>query len=323
LTNFREASSALAISEKSRGALITSFLTSPDPVDTPTNVWLRKVLATGEMKGVGGFSMLCGVLRPKGENLEELAVISNRTAYRDDGVESAAHWVGGKKGETRGLSNSLLDEPWQKVKLGEKLLKETIQVSAEEGVSEDELLRRFFTVLSYNTLPLIKEDDTYEVEMNALMLSIFIPPFDAAVEHATTPHGHRAQTPDISEEQLPPHTEDIASGRPGNLRSTVVDAGAGSTRLDHLCEESRVTPLVPPMSEDDLKKWRKSPRLYGTAQQTVILVDNNGRLKYVERTLYDSAAQPLDAKDQDVMVEFQIEGWPAAAQGRGESVVLA
>lgn len=315
LTNYREASSALAIGEKSRGAMITSFLASPDPVDTPTSVWLRKVLDTGEMKGVGGFSMMCGLLRPKGENLEGLAIISNRTPYRDDGVESTAHWIGEKKGETRGLSNSLFDSPWQKVKLGEQLLEETIQVSVEEegGVSEDEFLKRCFAVLSHNTLPLISNDDTYEIEMNALELSIFIPPFDAAAEHATTPHGHRAQTPDIPEEQLPPHPEDIASGRPENLRSTVVDTGAGSTRLDHLCCESPVTPLVPSMSEEDLTKWRKSPRLYGTAQQTVILVDNSGRLKYVERTLYNREARPLDAKDQDIVVEFQIEGWPTAA----------
>ena len=311
LTNFREAPSALTIDEKSRGAMITSFLASPDPADTPPSGWLRKVVETGEMKGVGGFSMICGLLRPKGENLEELAVISNRTPCRDDEVEITAHWVGGKKGETRGLSNSLFDDPWHKVTLGEQLLRKTIQVSVDEGVSEDELLKRCFTILSHNTLPLIKEGDTHEIEMNALEFSIFIPPLDAAAEHATASHGRRAQTPDTPEEKLPPHPRGIASGPPENLRRTVVDTGAGSTRLDHLSGESPVTPLVPSMSDDDLKNWRKSPRLYGTAQQTVILVDNNGRLKYVERTLYDREARPLDAKDQDAMVEFWIEGWLA------------
>ncbi|KAA8898961.1 NRDE protein-domain-containing protein [Sphaerosporella brunnea] len=278
LTNYREPSSAMAIGEKSRGAMITSFLCSPDPVETPIRDWIHKVLETGEMKGVGGFSMLCGTLRPNGENLKELAVISNRTIHRDNGLETKAQWIGSKKGETRGLSNTLLDQPWPKVEMGEKLLAEVVQKSVEEGVSEDELLERCFQVLSHNTLPLITADDTYETEMDALRLSIFIPPFDAASEHATTPNGHRARTPEDSQKQSP-RAEDIASGKP----------------------------------EEELKKWRKSPRLYGTAQQSVILVDKKGRLKYVERTLYAQDASPLDKKDQEVVTEFQIEGWRSEA----------
>ncbi|KAF8535837.1 NRDE protein-domain-containing protein [Trichophaea hybrida] len=261
LTNFREESSAAAIGEKSRGAMITLFLTSPDPVTTPTKTWIHRVLETGEMKGVGGFSMLCGTLRPGGENLEELAIISNRTLYRDDGVEIATHWVGGTKSETHGLSNSLFDDPWPKVKLGEKLLSEAVKMAVEENISEEELLEQCFAVLSHNTLPLIKSDDTYETEMDALMLSIFIPAFDAAAEHATTPNGQRAHSPDpkIKPENVPP-----------------------------------------------------SPRLYGTTQQTVILVDTKGRLKYVERTLYDVEARPIEGNDREVMTEFYIEDWPAA-----------
>lgn len=330
LTNYREPSSAMAIGEKSRGAMITSFLCSPDPVETPIRDWIHKVLETGEMKGVGGFSMLCGTLRPNGENLKELAVISNRTIHRDNGLETKAQWIGSKKGETRGLSNTLLDQPWPKVEMGEKLLAEVVQKSVEEGVSEDELLERCFQVLSHNTLPLITADDTYETEMDALRLSIFIPPFDAASEHATTPNGHRARTPEDSQKQSP-RAEDIASGKPSNLRDVVIDTDARTTVVNGLCTSAlctnagtglcphgssisnSVTPIVPKMSEEELKKWRKSPRLYGTAQQSVILVDKKGRLKYVERTLYAQDASPLDKKDQEVVTEFQIEGWRSEA----------
>jgi uncharacterized protein with NRDE domain len=329
LTNYRESSSAAAIGEKSRGAMITSFLCSPEPVTTPTKEWIHKVLESGEMKGVGGFSMLCGTLRPNGENLEELAVISNRTIDRDEGLETKAQWFGGKKGETRGLSNSLFHQPWPKVELGERLLRDTVQKAVEEGVTEDELLERCFQVLSHNTLPLITAEDTYETEMEALRFSVFIPPFDAAAEHSTTPHGHRAQTPE-GPQKLPQLAEDIAPGKPPNLDSN------GSTTAMNGCTSSMctnsgpisngpcplctsgickkfITPLVPKMSDEELKRWRKSPRLYGTAQQSVILVDKNGRLKYVERTLYDREAKPIDKKEQDVMTEFQIEGWPVEA----------
>jgi uncharacterized protein with NRDE domain len=69
---------------------------------------------------------------------------------------------------------------------------------------------------------------------------------------------------------------------------------------------------MPPMSEQNLERWRKSPRLYGTTQQTVILVDTNGRLKYIERTLYDVEARPIEGNDREVITEFYIEDWPAA-----------
>jgi len=292
--------------------MIISFLTAPDPVTTPTRAWIHRVLETGEMKGVGGFSMLCGTLRPGGENIEELAVISNRTLYRDDGVEMATHWVGGTKSETHGLSNSLFDDPWPKVLLGEKLLSETVKLAVEKNTSEEELLKQCFAILSHNTLPLIKSDDTYETEMDALKLSIFIPAFDAAVEHATTPNGHRAHSldPKVKPEDVSPVPEYIAEKLP-HLRSLAVDTNAGSTTVDHLCT-TPITPAMPPMSEQNLERWRKSPRLYGTTQQTVILVDTNGRLKYIERTLYDVEARPIEGNDREVITEFYIEDWPAA-----------
>ena len=48
---------------------------------------------------------------------------------------------------------------------------------------------------------------------------------------------------------------------------------------------------------------------YGTHQQTVILVDIEGRVTFVERTLYDTHGQPAVGEEHEKKFEFQIEGW--------------
>ncbi|KAI5815219.1 NRDE protein-domain-containing protein [Pyronema omphalodes] len=290
LTNFRESSSAAAIGEKSRGAMITSFLTaSPSESarkfeagldDTlSTQSWIHTMLQTGEMKGVGGFSMLCGTLRPNGSGgLEPLAVISNRNEKRDEGVIEGTRWVCGKPGETRGLSNSLFDQPWVKVRMGERLLEEVVagDVAADKDEDEDEdkeedlekLLEKCFQVLSTDTYPPITDSSTYNSELDNLRESIFIPVFDVMKEGAPTPS--------------PPE------------RCCGIDSD--NTRKHQ-------------MTEEELEKWRQSPRLYGTVQQTVVLLDRTGVVTYVERTLYDSEAKPMGKGKGEVRTRFRIPGW--------------
>lgn len=47
--------------------------------------------------------------------------------------------------------------------------------------------------------------------------------------------------------------------------------------------------------------------LYGTQKQTVLLVDHHGRVKYVERTLYDDHVRPIPLGEGDRVFEFMIE----------------
>ncbi|PCG99211.1 Protein of unknown function DUF833 [Penicillium occitanis (nom. inval.)] len=49
--------------------------------------------------------------------------------------------------------------------------------------------------------------------------------------------------------------------------------------------------------------------LYGTQKQTVLLVDHAGRVKYVERSLYDEHVHPIPLEQGDRVFEFVIEGW--------------
>lgn len=332
------------------------------------------MLESGTLRGVGGFSLLCGTLRRDPQDpskLQPLAVISNRTVDRDAGVESHALWVGGAPeegdedkvvdGETHGLSNSLFDEPWPKVEIGRKLLDAVVNQSVEEAVDEDELVERLMEVLSHDTLPKIKKGDSYESEIGALVHSVFIPPFDAAVERrAETEQGQvvkdqngeptsTMKTQPMVDGSTPPPSATAAEPSsltngtatspccgsstptpPSSVKlpkkatplvntvlanSTVSPLGPGSNlKIDHIC----ATPTKPTHPErhhcipnveldEDMKK---SPRVYGTQTQTVILVDKTGRLKYIERRLWDEDVKPVKEEEgRDRIEEFFIEGW--------------
>ncbi|KAK0662291.1 Uncharacterized protein DIS24_g2001 [Lasiodiplodia hormozganensis] len=49
--------------------------------------------------------------------------------------------------------------------------------------------------------------------------------------------------------------------------------------------------------------------IYGTQKQTVILVDREGKVTFVERTLYDHEGKPVKGGKEDRRFDFQIEGW--------------
>lgn len=264
LTNYREPTSLAALAEKSRGAMVTSFLTSTT-TDSSTSEWLHSLQATGDLYGVGGFSLLCGVLRPKDialGTLQPLAVISNRTPAGDDGVENGATWIAGEKGETWGLSNSLFGDPWPKVKRGEGILAEVVDTAVKEGKNEEELLESLFGVLSFDTLPKLSRDSaSYHTQMESLKHSIYIPAFSACHER--------------------------------------VDA--------HPADMTPITDEDPAKANIQTQWWRD--RKYGTQTQTTILVGRDGRVKYVERTLFDDQVRPLKKEERDVVTEFMIEGW--------------
>lgn len=306
LTNFRESSSAAAIGEKSRGAMVTSFLTSsfhhpntPETADIPsepsTREWLHNLLSNGELTGVGGFSLLCGILRPKKRGsqdsvLEELAVISNRTAAGEGGMEAGAHWIAGTKGETHGLSNSLFDRPWPKVKLGQHLLCRAVEKAIKEDISEDVLVERLLGILSHDTLPVLDRLSSYEAQLEALRHSVFIPAFNASVETLSEESGEALALP----QNALPERETPSRPKDGDRRESAYANGESN---------GDISGVLPTQAQ----WWRD--RKYGTQKQTVVLVDNNGRVKYVERTLWDECARPVKGGERYVVEEWAIEGW--------------
>ena len=243
LTNFRE-DEPVQPDAKSRGAIVNSYLTVPADSDETTEHYIDRLVACERLKGVGGFSLVCGRAG------EPLAVISNRTPS----VEGT-DWIVKERGETIGLSNTAFgDRSWPKVLKGEDHLSAAIKYSVALGKSKDDFVEALFQVLRNDNLPRKKGIgwETYVVELRK---SIFIP----------------------------------AIGGNGVLESTAQDLATAKSGHKVAVEEMTT-------------EGEGGGSVYGTQKHTVVLVDHQGRVTFVER----SARDPLD---RDRKFEFDIEGW--------------
>jgi uncharacterized protein with NRDE domain len=125
-------------------------------------------------------------------------------------------------------------------------------------------------------MPVTEGDHSYETQLEALRHSIFIPAFE------TSPEIPQANGEPVWE--VTPPDAAIAADH-----DSMEDYFASPDAVEH--------------------RWNYPNRVYGTQKQTVILIDKNGRLKCVERTLYDQDAKPVPKEAQDAVCEFNIEGW--------------
>ncbi|KAI9758885.1 MAG: hypothetical protein M4579_002769 [Chaenotheca gracillima] len=283
LTNFREESQDEKVAPRSRGAMVNAWLKQPPDSNQTAEGFVESLFheQNGGMKGVGGFSLVCGQLakaknQDNGEDggtMAPLAVVSNRTPGA-----AAAKWIAASQGETHGLSNSAYDAPWPKVKAAEKLLEEAIATSASSAEDKDGLIQRLFTMLSTDTLPKRKEGEQYQTYLRQLRYSIFIPPIMAQPEDAKPASVMKAATPKEHKLEVVPTLDHEANPTTGSTSER-----------------------VPPSS--------KPKPVYGTQKQTVVLLDRDGKVTFVERTLFDQTAEPISIGNGDKMFEFSVENW--------------
>lgn len=163
LTNFREG--VPVPSAVSRGAIIKKFLT--EDVGR-TEDFVQNVVNTGVARDAGGFSLVCGRIG------EQLAVLSNRSE-----PDKPVPWIAGDVVQTVGLSNAnFTDRTWEKVLDGERLTVDAINESLKLGESEEQLIERFLTILSTDTLPRNEDLATGGLEsyITELRRTILVPP---------------------------------------------------------------------------------------------------------------------------------------------------
>ncbi|CAK7227113.1 hypothetical protein SBRCBS47491_006459 [Sporothrix bragantina] len=305
LTNFREDTPNDAAhpihGQRSRGGMVTAWLTA-DRAET-TEQFVERMLAGG-VRGVGGFSLICGKLRKKDfveaqerKSRGPLAIISNRA----DQVAQVP-WIAGRRGEVYGLSNASYDDPevWPKVRDGKAALAQvtasTAQDAAQEavvaaqaekavenlaaaGVSEPDALREaLFAILDRDTLPQ-RPDLSFEEQIPLLKHSVFIP--------AIGDEAHRLAM------------EKAVAGGPRLPLDSVDDTLAGSEADAELASEER----------PDQQAMGFMTGLYGTQRQTVILVDWEGNVSFTERALWDANGNAIPRGKGDVHFNFPIEGW--------------
>ncbi|KAI9854123.1 MAG: hypothetical protein M1824_000590 [Vezdaea acicularis] len=175
LTNFRDPLEDDTAARRSRGQLTKEWLTCPLNPDEGPEEWISRLASPEQpdsFTDFAGFSMMLGTLRPRGERgIQPLAVISNRTSGLDQ-----LSWIGGDEGEVYGLSNSAYGDPWPKVGLGRRLLRDAVQTSIDVNEGEDKLLDRLWDVLTTDSMPVRTPQASFHECMENLRLSIFIPP---------------------------------------------------------------------------------------------------------------------------------------------------
>lgn len=260
--------------------MVTAWLTSPR--EEATIDFVRRLLGGEGVKGVGGFSLICGKLRKRlGENrkeIEPLAIISNRCEGAQD-----VPWIANKRDEVYGLSNTSYNDPvaWPKVESGKKLLLEVVHEAVARGWKEDQLVQSLFGVLNTDTLP-VQDGNSFEDYIIHLKKSIFIPPIGGKEDSSTTPKA-----------------EQIAAAGEATLSSS----SNGYVKPDGSLEElkQRETP--------DAETNNGMTGCYGTQRQTIVLVDWEGNLTFRERALWDAGGEPIPHGEGDVKLEFKIEGW--------------
>ncbi|KAF2271313.1 DUF833-domain-containing protein [Westerdykella ornata] len=251
LTNFREENDKLVVGARSRGLIPNAWLKSDPGGNESTEQFAGRLVEDG-VRGIGGFSLCYGlaqdVVKDGGKGL---AIISNRTPDAAGLIRIAAG-----PNETHALSNAAYsDRSWPKVLNGEKWTRAAIREGVQKHETREQLVERLLAILSTDTMPKQKENEEWDMYLNQLRHSIFIP----------------------------------AIGR------------------DHLAEMR-----MPAHEVGDEVKHKAANALsgcYGTQKQIVILVSKQGNVFYLERTLFDNDANPVERGKGDRTFEFQIEGW--------------
>lgn len=211
---------------RSRGSMVTAWLGAEETEST--GKFVKRLFEDGGVKGVGGFSLVAGKLRKKGEDgLEPFAIISNRSDAPDE-----VPWIAGERGQVYGLSNTSFHDPetWPKVKMGKEKTLEAVQHAVEAGFGEDELIEILYDVLDTDTLPPQEEGEDFEQYIPQLRKSIFIP----TVGSSKPQNGPKADqiaaarplqngVADIAEAGRPdPETNTFMSGIYGTQRQTII-----------------------------------------------------------------------------------------------------
>ncbi|KAI7884319.1 DUF833-domain-containing protein [Lichtheimia hyalospora FSU 10163] len=172
LTNYREKK---YLGRRSRGALTRDFLQGGNN----SAIEYMKNLEEHASE-YGGFSLIC--MNLKGDHHDDMAYFSNREGV---GITPLS------QGEVYGLSNSVLDNPWEKVDNGRAIFRDIVNQS---HLSEEQLIESLFDLLRTTTddcgSPTMDINRDSAVALEMAKKRIFIPLFS----FGTSIYGTRTST---------------------------------------------------------------------------------------------------------------------------------
>lgn len=295
LTNFRE-DQPPAPTAVSRGEIIKKFLT--EDIES-TDAFVRDVVNQGVARDAGGFSLVCGKIgKDKNGEIEQLAVISNRA---ESGEE--VPWICGDVVQTVGLSNAhFIDRTWPKVQDGEVGMLNVIRENLTKypvkrsGMKDDatdvnmqqreaDLVKQCFQLLSDDALSRkgIHAEQGLETYVLQLRNTILVPPLGRKkTSEAVNGHADKVSGTGMKPDEIAAARKDEAIPVLGNRD-----------------DMSNV--------ENAKKQGLGSSGIYATQKQTVVLVDRNDRIRFIEKTLFDEDCEPIVDGQGIVDVQFQIE----------------
>ena len=187
LTNYREEDEKIVEGARSRGLIPNAWLKSDPAKEESTEQFAKRMIEEDGVEGVGGFSLCYGFIQDVvKEGQKGLAIVSNRTPD----VHGVIHPLQ-KPDETRALSNAAYnDRTWPKVINGEDWTRAAIAKSVAANESQDQLINRLLDILTTDTMPRQKENEEWDMYLNQLRYSMFVPAIgrDHLEEHKMPAH---------------------------------------------------------------------------------------------------------------------------------------
>lgn len=186
LTNYREEGEAIIEGARSRGLIPNAWLKSDPAANESSEAFAKRMIEEDGVKGVGGFSLCYGLIQDVVQRKGGLAIVSNRTPNVKDVIRLCA-----KQNETHALSNAAYgDRSWPKVVNGEAWTDAAIKESLAANENRDQLVQRLLKLLSTDTMPRQKENEEWDMYLNQLRHSIFVPSIgrDHLEEHKMPAH---------------------------------------------------------------------------------------------------------------------------------------
>ncbi|KAK5995295.1 Transport and Golgi organization-like-like protein [Cladobotryum mycophilum] len=271
LTNYRETNQPIH-NAKSRGQIVNAWLGGLP--DEGVEKAVHTIVKDGGVQGIGGFSMVCGKLKRNGEGI---AIVSNRAADVNDvpiiSLDQDGVW---------GLSNTVYSNPkeWPKVTTGKRLLKEAVSAAVSNKSGEEELIAGLFSVLDNNTIPERPPGLGLNEYLAFLRYTVLVP--------LIGDEAHKLKMQQAAEK--------------GHVAWADMD-GDSAVAVEELVSESR------PDSDAKGLSPLFDEGMYGTQRQTIILVDLDGNVTFIERALWDANGNMIPQGEGDVTFRFKIDGW--------------